>query len=143
MLVDFPSKKKKTANSFVSRKAIWYVNTLSDMCLFTRARRYAASFRYQNWEEITVLVWAEALSDVVFVLGLMSSGVALSSIHSETSISRKAEGQEEFVHHNKVSLYRHCIPYILLLVIAIAKYQRATILPILFYLAGITIIYTK
>ena len=78
---------------------------------------------------------------MVFVPGLMSSGVAFSSIHSRTSISRKAEGQEEFVHHNKVSLYRHCIPYTILLVIAIAKYQRATILPILFHLAGITIIY--
>ena len=56
MLVDFSAKKKKTANSFVLRKAIWYVNTLSDMCLFTRARSYAASLRYQNWAEITVLV---------------------------------------------------------------------------------------
>ena len=144
MLVDFPAKKKKTANSFVLRKAIWYVNTLSDMCLFTRARSYAASLRYQNWAEITVLVWAEALSDMVFVPGLMSSGVAFSSIHSGTSISRKAKGQEEFVHHNKVSLYRHCIPYILLIIIAIAnKNKRATILPILFHLAGITIIYRK
>ena len=52
---------------------------------------------------------------MVFVPGLMSSGVAFSSIHSGTSISRKAKGQEEFVHHNKVSLYRHCIPYILLI----------------------------
>ena len=80
----------------------------------------------------------------VFVPGLMSSGVAFSSIHSGTSISRKAKGQEEFVHHNKVSLYRHSIPYILLIIIAIAnKNKRATILPILFHLAGITIICRK